>query len=154
MIFLKFWNVIGSPLFGNAFWFFVYLIHLFVFWDFLALQIIFGLETIASCIVRERYIFRLFFFIDIVATFSMVLDVPLIVNRVVNNPDGNGSGAGLPTLNRGTPNGFVQRLRSIVKVTRILRLMRLVQLYSRYQVHPAINLTYFSYTWCDFQQIK
>ena len=98
------------------------------------LQIVFGLETIASCIIREKYIFRLYFFIDIVATFSMALDVPLIVNSVINDPDGSGSGAGRPTLARGTPRGFVQRLRSIVKVTRILRLMRLVQLYSRYQV--------------------
>lgn len=100
------------------------------------MQVVFAIETLASCVIREQYILRLYFFIDIVATFSMALDVPLIVNSVVNNPDGSGSGAGRPTLDRGTPNGFVQRLRSIVKVTRILRLMRLVQLYSRYQVNP------------------
>ena len=106
------------------------------------MQIVFASETIASCIVREQYTFRLFFWIDVVATFSMALDVPLIVNSLVNNPDGPGSGAGRPTLERGTPNGFITRLRSIVKVTRILRLMRLVQLYSRYQVILPASLPF------------
>lgn len=100
----------------------------------------FATETLASCLIRERYFLRLFFWIDLVATISMALDVPLIVNRVTNNPDGGGSGAGLPTLTRGRASGLVQRLRSIMRVTRILRLMRLVQLYGRYQVHCSARL--------------
>ena len=91
------------------------------------------METILSTVVRQGYFLRLFFWIDVVATLSMALDAPLITNKLTHNPDGHGSGAGLPTLTRGKASGLIQRLRSIMRVTRILRLMRLVQLYSRYQ---------------------
>lgn len=95
---------------------------------------IFFLETFASCLFREKYFLRLFFWIDLVAAVSMALDAPLITNRITHNPDGPGSGAGMPTLARGVPSSTIQRIRSIMRVTRILRLMRLVQLYGRYQV--------------------
>lgn len=101
------------------------------------MQVIFATETLASCFIRERYFLRLFFWIDVVATISMALDAPLIVNRLTHNSDGDGSGAGLPTLTRGKANAVVQRMRSITRVTRILRLMRLVQLYGRYQVRTT-----------------
>ena len=99
------------------------------------LQGIFAIETILSSLVRRGYFLRFFFWIDVVAALSMALDVPLITNKLTRNPDGSGSGAGLPTLSRGKASGLIQRLRSIMRVTRILRLMRLVQLYGRYQVH-------------------
>ena len=106
------------------------------------------METILSTVVRQGYFLRLFFWIDVVATLSMALDAPLITNKLTHNPDGHGSGAGLPTLTRGKASGLIQRLRSIMRVTRILRLMRLVQLYSRYQASlnfPSEEGSHFSH---------
>ena len=101
------------------------------------LQAVFATETIVSSVVREGYFLRLFFWIDVVAALSMALDSPFVTNKMTHNPDGHGSGAGLPTLSRGKASGLIQRLRSIMRVTRILRLMRLVQLYGRYQVQSV-----------------
>ena len=70
--------------------------------------------------------------VDVIATFSMLLDIPAF-NDWLDSARPY-SDTGTSALSRGVPNTLSARIRSIVRVCRILRLMRLVHMFQQYQV--------------------
>ena len=70
--------------------------------------------------------------VDVIATFSMLLDIPAFTNWLDSARPY--SDTGTSALSRGVPNTLSARIRSIVRVCRILRLMRLVHMFQQYQV--------------------
>ena len=88
--------------------------------------------------MRPKYFLRLYFWIDFVATLSMLFDIPHIANPAGGNPD-RGSGVGLSPLLRHNNAGWEARARSIMRVARILRVMRLIKLYQQYQVRSRVT---------------
>ena len=96
---------------------------------------VFSIELILGSLVRSRFFLRFYFFIDLVATLSMLLDIPAIVNYMANSNGPSGSGAGTTALDRGQSNAAGTRVRQITRVCRILRLLRLVHLWQNYQLN-------------------
>ena len=75
--------------------------------------------------------------VDVIATFSMLLDIPAFDNWLDSTRPYNDTGTS--ALSRGVPNTLSARIRSIVRVCRILRLMRLVHMFQQYQVSRQID---------------
>lgn len=79
--------------------------------------------------------------IDFVATLSMLLDIPAVVNGL-NRISSSGSSienTEVSFLARGTSNTSANKARQIMRVCRILRLMRLVYLYNQYELHKQVK---------------
>ena len=104
------------------------------------MQVVFAAETFMFCLVRKDYFLRLYFWIDLVATLSMLFDIPRLANPIGGNPDWL-NGVGKSPLVRGNNAAWEARTRSIVRVARILRVMRLIRLYQQYQVAPLAFYT-------------
>ena len=96
---------------------------------------IFSIELILGSLVRPKFFLRFYFLIDLVATLSMLLDIPAIVNKLASANGPPGSGAGYSALDRGQSNSAGTRARQITRVCRILRLLRLVHLWQNYQLN-------------------
>eukprot|EP00884_Botryococcus_braunii_P012863 jgi/Botrbrau1/21578/Bobra.174_2s0073.1 len=97
-----------------------------------AIVVVFALDLVFGSFTRDGYFLRTYFWIDMVATFSMLLDMPHFVASVTGTTVDN---VNLPALQRTQPNGAVARARSITKVTRILRLLRVARLYQQYKAY-------------------
>ncbi|KAK9817269.1 hypothetical protein WJX72_012075 [[Myrmecia] bisecta] len=95
--------------------------------------IVFSVELTVASIARPRFFLHFYFLIDLVATLSILLDIPHIAQAINGNtiPEGLNSSA----LARGTTNSVGTRVRQITRVTRILRLMRLVSLWQQFQLN-------------------
>lgn len=79
--------------------------------------------------------------IDFVATLSMLLDIPTIVNGLnsISNSSSTIGADEVSYLARGTSNTSANKVRQITRVCRILRLMRLVYLYNQYELHKQAS---------------
>ncbi len=98
-------------------------------------QVLFSIELTVACLVRKGYFASIYFWIDLAATISMLLDITALMDLVFQQRN---SLAGTDALDRGPQNKVLVRMRQILRVTRIFRLMRLVRLYLQYLVsHPA-----------------
>lgn len=82
--------------------------------------------------------------IDTVATISMLLDIPAIVNGLNSiSPSSRDVQADeVSFLARGTSNTSANKARQIMRVCRILRLMRLVYLYNQYELTKQVWLAF------------
>ncbi|CAL8467737.1 g7275 [Coccomyxa elongata] len=96
--------------------------------------VLFSVELTVACLVRKGYFASIYFWIDLAATISMLLDITALMDLVFQQRN---SLAGTSALDRGPQNKVLVRMRQILRVTRIFRLMRLVRLYLQYLVsHP------------------
>ena len=98
-----------------------------------AIFAVFAVDTILGCLARPGYPLRLFLWIDLAATASMLLEVPSLMLLVTGR--GAPGPAGASVLARGVPDTPDQRARQILRVLRILRLLRVVKLVQLYQAH-------------------
>ena len=96
-----------------------------------------------TCTLNSSHQLSLFCrLIDTVATLSMLLDIPAIVNGLnsVNVSSHSVENDEVSFLARGTSNTSANKARQIMRVCRILRLMRLVYLYNPYELHKQVCL--------------
>ena len=79
--------------------------------------------------------------IDFVATLSMLLDIPAVVNGLnrISSSSSTIEADEVSFLARGTSNTSANKARQIMRVCRILRLMRLVYLYNQYELHKQVR---------------
>ena len=79
--------------------------------------------------------------IDFVATLSMLLDIPTVVNALngVGRSSSDIAADEVSFLARGTSNTTANKVRQVTRVCRILRLMRLVYLYNQYELHKQVR---------------
>ncbi len=79
--------------------------------------------------------------IDFVATLSMLLDIPAVVNGLnrISSSSSSVEADEVSFLARGTSNTSANKARQIMRVCRILRLMRLVYLYNQYELHKQVR---------------
>lgn len=80
--------------------------------------------------VRKGYFSSLYFWIDLAATISMLLDITALMDSIFQQ----NSMAGTSALDRGNQSKVLARIKQILRVTRIFRLMRLVKLFQQYLV--------------------
>ena len=86
---------------------------------------IYTIEMVALCFVREGYFLHYYFWLDLVSTLSMLLDL-VWINALI-------SGNGIETASKVVKLAKVSRVSKIgaksTKLIRILRLIRLLRLY-------------------------
>jgi hypothetical protein len=104
----------------------------------LCAQVLFSVELTVACLVRKGYFASIYFWIDLAATVSMLLDITTLMDLVFHQ---SSSLAGSSALDRGPQNKVLARVRQILRVTRIFRLMRLVRLYLQYLVRGPATLS-------------
>ena len=101
--------------------------------------IFFTLEIVLSSIARDDYFFKFYFWLDTMATISLISDIGWIWNRVVGNQDfsaGNAQQASqLARAGRGARVGT--RAGRIIRIIRLIRLIRVVKLYKHAHVALA-----------------
>lgn len=92
---------------------------------------LFALELIAASVGKPGYWLSFFFWLDLIATLSLVTDIDPLVEAVSRGEEGNGSAAGdtatLARASRGARIGT--RAGRMTRVIRLIRLVRVVKLY-------------------------
>ena len=93
---------------------------------------LFALELIAASVGKPVYWLSFFFWLDLIATLSLVTDIDPLVEAVSSSEqDGNGSAAtDTATLARASRGARIgTRAGRMTRVIRLIRLIRVVKLY-------------------------
>lgn len=92
---------------------------------------LFLVELIFSSIGKEGYWLSFFFWLDLIATFSLITDIDPLVEAISGDSAGEGTNAGdtatLARASRGARIGT--RAGRMTRVIRLIRLIRIVKLY-------------------------
>lgn len=94
-------------------------------------MIFFLIELILSSIAKEGYFLGFYFWLDLVATLSLITDIGWIWNEIIGNEDVSASNAEqasqLARAGRGARLGT--RAGRVARIIRLIRLIRIVKLY-------------------------
>jgi class 3 adenylate cyclase len=100
--------------------------------------IIFGvflLEFILNCIAKNDYLFSFFFFLDLIATISLVQDIDWIINPVLGYSSNMATASRRKSVQASKAMSKVSsasRATRILRIVRVVRLIRMVKLYKNY----------------------
>ena len=86
--------------------------------------LLFLFEIVLSCIVKKGYTFSFFFWLDMLATFSMIFDIGWLMDNFNNASQADSAGS-LAQSSRAA------RVTRIVRLVRLIRLVRIVKLYKQ-----------------------
>jgi hypothetical protein len=92
---------------------------------------LFALELIAASVGKPGYWLSFFFWLDLIATLSLVTDIDPLVQLVsADGGEGNAAGADTATLARASRGARIgTRAGRMTRVIRLIRLVRVVKLY-------------------------
>lgn len=99
--------------------------------------VLFTLELCANCFAKDDYIFRFYFWLDLVATLSLIPDIGWVWDEIVGS-DGSSTSTG--AIRAGRASRASTRAGRIVRIVRLVRLIRIAKLYkhvSEQQQHQA-----------------
>lgn len=86
---------------------------------------VFAIEMLMQCWVVEGYIWKFFFWIDFVATITIILDIGWIMKKFetpINSEDNDDTTAFVGLIK-------ASKAAKIIKVIRVIRVIRIVRLY-------------------------
>eukprot|EP01022_Parablepharisma_sp_SALTPOND_P028235 TRINITY_DN6_c0_g1_i2.p3 TRINITY_DN6_c0_g1~~TRINITY_DN6_c0_g1_i2.p3 ORF type:complete len:725 (-),score=113.15 TRINITY_DN6_c0_g1_i2:12502-14676(-) len=92
----------------------------------------FLLEIVLSCICKADYTFSFYFYLDVISTLTMIMDVGWIWNPIISGGSTNAAGqakkvAQLARASRSARLG--SKASKLVRVVRLIRMLRIVKLY-------------------------
>ena len=90
---------------------------------------LFAIEISLAVFAQKDYLFSFFFWLDIIATISMILDCGIIIDS--SSSDENATSASPSDLAKTSKAGRVTR---IIRIIRLIRLIRIVKLYKQSQL--------------------
>ena len=94
----------------------------------------FGIEVVAASLAKENYWLGFFFWLDVVATVSLIPDIGWIWDPIVGENSGGTDAAQASQLARaGRASRAGTRAGRIIRIIRIIRLIRIVKLYKMAQ---------------------
>lgn len=93
--------------------------------------ILFSMEVLVGSVVLEDFKYTFFFYLDVIATVSLVNDIPLLLDPlllIIGSQPENLSVNAIPgvMVSQSTTTGKLQQL---VKSIRLIRLIRIIKLY-------------------------
>ena len=92
--------------------------------------VLFFIELTVSSVCKEHYFLGFYFFLDFVATFSLLFDIPQVMEALFGGGGGQGGAADSTTLARA---GRTSRVGTRAgRVVRLVRLVRILKLYKQY----------------------
>jgi hypothetical protein len=92
--------------------------------------VIFSAEIIIACYVKPGYIFSFFFWLDILATLSMLFDIGWLMDSL-NVLFTGGGGDSASKAAKVASTSRAARVTRIVRLVRLIRLVRIVKLYKQ-----------------------
>jgi hypothetical protein len=95
----------------------------------LACMFFFTLEIVLSSLVKENYFLGFYFWLDIIATASLIFDLGWIQN-LISGYGANGSTTASTSVNKASKGARASTQASrVTRVIRLVRLIRIVKLY-------------------------
>ena len=104
----------------------------FFFAGYIISLLMFGIEILVKTVVDEEFKYSFFFWLDIVATLSLVLDVPWLFDPLttyVFNSDSSESAVNVKPGVSSVDDGSKKILTTILKSLRLIRLIRILKIY-------------------------
>ncbi|KAL4447395.1 hypothetical protein ABPG75_004614 [Micractinium tetrahymenae] len=94
----------------------------------------FSLEAAAGCLANPRYARSFYFWVDVVATASILLDIPAVVDPIISSAnDGNGDVQQRSGMeNAAQITGASTRAARLAQVTKWMRLWQIIKLFAIY----------------------
>lgn len=98
--------------------------------------VIFSAEIIISSFAQDQYFFKFFFWLDLIATVSLISDIGWIWDPIVGTSDSVGKSAAQATqiARAGRASRAGTRAGRIIRIIRVIRLIRIVKLYKISQI--------------------
>eukprot|EP00357_Protocruzia_adherens_P001022 CAMPEP_0114995004 /NCGR_PEP_ID=MMETSP0216-20121206/13473_1 /TAXON_ID=223996 /ORGANISM="Protocruzia adherens, Strain Boccale" /LENGTH=951 /DNA_ID=CAMNT_0002358967 /DNA_START=34 /DNA_END=2889 /DNA_ORIENTATION=- len=98
----------------------------------------FTLEIVLGCLGKDNYPLSFFFWLDVVATISLIPDIGWIWNEIVNTEDSSSAGSdnaeqATQLARAGRASRAGTRAGRIIRIVRMIRLIRIVKLYKHAQ---------------------
>jgi class 3 adenylate cyclase len=93
----------------------------------------FLLELVLSCITKRGYLWSFYFWLDLVATISLIPDIGWIWYPIVGVDDSSSGGDATKIHNVGKAARAGTRTSRVIRIVRLIRLIRLVKLYKSAQ---------------------
>jgi hypothetical protein len=93
--------------------------------------LLFLAEIITTTVVMDDFKYSFFFYLDIIATFSLVNDIPYMMNEVnhmIGSPPDYESVNAIPGV-MFTENASSGKIEQVVTSLRLIRLIRIIKLY-------------------------
>ena len=96
---------------------------------------IFLLEFILNCLAKKDYLFSFFFYLDLIATISIIQDIDWIINPILGYSSNTATSNRKKSVQASKAMNKVSsasRATRILRIIRIVRLIRMVKLYKNY----------------------
>ena len=96
---------------------------------------IFLLEFILNCLAKKDYLFSFFFYLDLIATISLIQDIDWIINPILGYSSNTATSNRKKSVQASKAMNKVSsasRATRILRIIRIVRLIRMVKLYKNY----------------------
>jgi class 3 adenylate cyclase len=95
---------------------------------------LFSLELVISCIVKKDYLWSFYFWLDLIATLSMIPDIGWIWYPMIGiEEDGDSGGNASQIQKAGRASKAGTRTSRVIRIIRLIRLIRIVKLYKNAQ---------------------
>mmetsp|Transcript_55469 Transcript_55469/g.110249 ORF Transcript_55469/g.110249 Transcript_55469/m.110249 type:complete len:988 (-) Transcript_55469:352-3315(-) len=101
--------------------------NMFFDWLVVATMFCFTVELILSCLGKQDYFMGFFFWLDLISTFSLLLDISIISKWLTDLLSGGDEGA--TTIRSGRSARLGARLGRILRVLRLIRVLKLYKAY-------------------------
>lgn len=88
-----------------------------------ACMVCFAIEIFFACLAKDEYFLSFFFWLDVIATLSMIPDIGWIWNAITGGGKGVANAGSLAKTSRAS------RVTRVIRVIRLIRLIRIVKLY-------------------------
>lgn len=96
---------------------------------------LFSAEVLLSCIVKKGYLWSFYFWLDFIATLSMIPDIGWIWYPIVGiDEDGDSGGDADQIKKAGRASKAGTRTSRVIRIIRLIRLIRIVKLYKNAQI--------------------
>ena len=96
---------------------------------------IFLIEFILNCLAKKDYLFSFFFYLDLIATISLIQDIDWIINPILGYSSNTATSNRKKSVQASKAMNKVSsasRATRILRIIRIVRLIRMVKLYKNY----------------------
>jgi hypothetical protein len=91
--------------------------------------ILFLFELVVQCVYQKDYIFGFYFWLDLIASISLLPDIGWVWNAIVSSSATTGGTDSAATLKAGRASRAGAKAGRIVRIVRLVRLVRIVKLY-------------------------
>lgn len=99
------------------------------YWATIACFVIFSIEILLSSYANDEYLNSFFFWLDLVSTATLLLDVGWISDAIFNSGSSGSSGNASQVAKAAKTSRIGTRAARIIRIIRLIRLIRIVKLY-------------------------